>query len=176
MNYPETEQDSWFRQHVAPHESMLRGHLQSAFPTLADVDDIVQESYFRLIQAKKTGPIRYAKAFLFATARNIAIDLIRHRRVVPIQAVTEIDGQSVIGEDTGLIEAVNRQEELAFLADAIRALPERCRQVITLRKLYGVSQKDIAAQLGISENTVEVQVAKGMRRVAAMLARRGVTR
>ncbi|MBI4624522.1 MAG: sigma-70 family RNA polymerase sigma factor, partial [Verrucomicrobia bacterium] len=119
---------------------MLRGHLHNAFPSLPDVDDIVQESYFRLIQAKKAGPIRYVKAFLFATARNVAIDLLRRKRIVPIENVTEVDRLAVIGEEAGVADAVGRQEELAFLADAIRALPERCRKVLTLRKLYGLSQ------------------------------------
>lgn len=174
MKTPDTEQNRWFSQEVQPHEPLLRAHLHSAFPSLPDVDDIVQESYFRLIQARKTGPIHYAKAFLFATARNVALDLLRRRRIVPISNVTEIERLAVIGEERGVADTVGRQQELAFLADAIRALPERCRKVVTLRKLYGISQKDIAAQLGISENTVEVQVAKGMRRVTAALARRGL--
>lgn len=169
-----TEEDLWFRQQVQPHEPLLRGHLSNAFPSLPDVDDIVQESYFRLIQAKETGPIHYVKAFLFATARNVALDLLRRRRIVPIRNVTEIEQLTVIGEEAGIPDAVGRQQELAFLADAIRALPERCRKVVTLRKLYGVSQKEVAAQLQISEHTVEVQVAKGMRRVAAALTRRGM--
>jgi hypothetical protein len=49
---PDTEQNRWFSQEVQPHEPLLRAHLHSAFPSLPDVDDIVQESYFRLIQAK----------------------------------------------------------------------------------------------------------------------------
>jgi len=174
VNTPKTEQNRWFSQEVQPHETLLRGHLHNAFPSLPDVDDIVQESYFRLIQAKKAGPIHYVKAFLFATARNAALDLLRRKRIVSIENVTEIDRLAVIGEEAGVADTVGRQQELALLADAIRALPERCRKVLTLRKLYGLSQKEIAAQLGISEHTVEVQVAKGMRRVAATLARHGL--
>ena len=174
VNTRNTEQNDWFNQEVEPHEPLLRGHLRRAFPSLPDVDDIVQESYFRLIQAKKAGPIHYVKAFLFATARNVALDLLRRKRIVPMENVTEIDRLSVIGEEAGVINSLVRQQELAFLADAIGALPERCRKVLTLRKLYGLSQREIAAQLGIAEHTVEVQVAKGMRRIAATLARHGL--
>lgn len=174
MNNPPTEENRWFSQEVQPHEPLLRGHLNNAFPSLPDVDDIVQESYFRLIQAKKSGPIHYVKAFLFATARNVALDLLRRQRIVPIRNVTEIERLAVVGEEAGVPDTVGRQQELAFLADAIRTLPDRCRKIVTLRKLYGVSQKEIAAQLRISEHTVEVQVAKGMRRVAAALARHGL--
>lgn len=174
VKIPKNDQDRWFKEEVQPHEPILRAHLRNAFPSLPDVDDIVQESYLQLIRAKKTGPIHFAKAFLFTTARNVACDLLRRKRIIPFLSVMEIERLAVIGEETGTADAVGRQEELAFLSAAIRDLPERCRQVVTLRKLYGLSQKSIAAQLGISENTVEVQVAKGMRRIAAALARHGL--
>jgi RNA polymerase sigma factor (sigma-70 family) len=54
------------------------------------------------------------------------------------------------------------------------ALPQRCRQVFTLRKLYGLSHREIAAQLAISERTVEAQIDKAMRRCAAYLRERGL--
>lgn len=71
-------------------------------------------------------------------------------------------------------DALSRQQELDLLAEAVRALPDRCRQVMTLRLLYGLSQKEIAAELRISEHTVKAQLAKGMRRCATYLEARGV--
>ena len=62
-----------------------------------------------------------------------------------------------------LWEQINTHQELALLGRAIEALPDRCRQVLTLRKVFGLSQKEIAARLAISENTVETQIANGMR-------------
>jgi len=58
--------------------------------------------------------------------------------------------------------------------DAVRALPDRCRQVIMLRYLDGLAYKEIAEQLGISPETVKVHMAKGMRRCAAFFADRGL--
>ena len=60
------------------------------------------------------------------------------------------------------------------VAMAIASLPERCREVLTLRRIYELPQKEIAARLGISEHTVEVQVANGMRRCAHFMMRHGV--
>ena len=57
-----------------------------------------------------------------------------------------------------------------MLTAAVARLPTRCRQVFTLRKVYGLSQKEIAAELNISENTVEQHLAKGMRLCSAALA------
>jgi len=57
-----------------------------------------------------------------------------------------------------------------LLTQAVASLPARCRQVFTLRKVYGLSQKEIAAELKISENTVEQHLAKGTRLCSAALA------
>ena len=62
-----------------------------------------------------------------------------------------------------------------MLSAAVRGLPERCRQVLTLRLLYGMAQKEIAAELRISEHTVKAQLAKGMRRCADYFEERGVS-
>lgn len=171
---PKSEQSRWFAEEVQPHEASLRAWLRHRFPALPDVDDIVQESYARLLRAKEAGPVRYAKAFLFTTARNAVLDLFRRDRVVAFDRVAEVERLAVIEDAPSAPDAVNRQQELALLAEAIRALPERCRHVLTLRKLYGLPQKEIAFRLGISEHTVEVQVAKGMRRCTAYFAERGL--
>lgn len=56
----------------------------------------------------------------------------------------------------------------------IQTLPARCRQILTLRKIYGLSQKEIARQLGIAEHTAESQVGIGMHRCADNLGRLGL--
>ncbi len=54
---------------------MLRAWLRAKFPSLTDPDDLVQETFSRVLQARGTAPIASAKAFLFTTARNLALDL-----------------------------------------------------------------------------------------------------
>ncbi len=174
MSAPHSEQARWFTEEVLPHESSLRSYLRGVFPTLPDIDDLVQESYARLIRAHQGGRVGYAKAFLFATARNAALDLFRRRKVVSIEGVANLSDLRVIEDrpDTG--ETVNKQQELEMLAAAVRDLPQRCRQVLTLRLMYAMSQKEIAAELRISEHTVKAQLAKGMRRCADYFEERGV--
>lgn len=164
----------WFAEEVRPHESSLRSYLRSVFPSLPDIDDLVQESYARLIRAREAGKVSYAKAFLFTTARNAALDFFRRRKVVAIDGVADLEELSVVEDRPDASEALNKQQELALLAAAVRDLPERCRQVLTLRLLYGYSQKEIAAEMRISEHTVKAQLAKGMRRCADYLAERGL--
>ena len=174
MNAPKSETARWFSEEVQPHESSLRSYLRRVFPALPDIDDLVQESYARLIRAHAAGRVSYAKAFLFTTARNAALDFFRRRKVVAIDGVADLSTLSVIEERPDAAAAVSRQQELALLAEAVKTLPERCRQVMTLRLLYAMSHKEIAAELGISDQTVKAQLAKGMRRCADYLAARGL--
>jgi len=171
---PNSENARWFEAEVQPHEASLRSYLRNLFPSLPDIDDYVQESYARLIRAKEKGRISYVKAFLFTTARNAALDFFRRRKVVSIDGVADLEALSVTDERPGVAETVSKQQELDLLAEAVRTLPDRCRQVLTLRLLYGLSHKEIAADLGISNHTVKAQLAKGMRRCADYFAERGL--
>jgi len=176
LNSPPTANSQWFQDEVRPHEPALRAYLHGVFPSLPDIDDLVQESYARLLRAREAGKVRYVKAFLFAIARNAALDLCRRRNVVSFEPIGDLTDLTVIDESQDVAAAVNKQQELALLADAVRALPERCRQVLTLRLLYGLSHKEIAADLGISDLTVKAQLAKGMRRCAEYFKVRGLVK
>jgi len=169
---PETAR--WFAEEVRPHESELRAYLRATFPGHIDIDDLVQETYARLLQAREQAPLRSAKAYLFATARNAAFDIFRRRKIVAIDGIAEIELLPVFEDRPGVAEAVCHDQELQLLAEAIQALPERCRRVLTLRKLHGLSHREIARQLGIAENTVNAQVAIGVLRLRDYLRARGL--
>jgi len=171
---PHPENARWFEEEVQPHEASLKSYLRNLFPSLPDVDDYVQESYARLIRAKEKGQISYVKAFLFTTARNAALDFFRRRKVVSIDGVADLEALHVTEDKPSVPETVSKQQELNMLAEAVRTLPDRCRQVLTLRLLYGMPQKEIAAELKISPHTVKAQLAKGMRRCSDYFAERGV--
>jgi RNA polymerase sigma factor (sigma-70 family) len=159
-----TEQVRWFAEEVQPHESKLRTWLCGRFPALADLDDIVQEAYLRLIRAKSAGKVCRTKPYLFSTARNVVLDRFRRERVVPMERMAQPDELRVLDYSPDVRHAIALDEDLALLSEAIQALPERCREVLVLRKLSGLSQKEIAAKLGISENTVAAHASAGMRR------------
>lgn len=167
---PETAR--WLAQHVQPHEPMLRAWLQSRFPQLGEVDDVVQEAYSRVLAARGRTEVRQPKAFFFATARNLALDHFRRRQIARVEPLGGIDELSVIDEGENVAETVARNQEIELMTEAIQSLPDRCRQVMTLRNVYGLSQKAVAAQLGISVRTVDAQVTIGIRRCTEFVRRR----
>jgi RNA polymerase sigma-70 factor (ECF subfamily) len=164
----------WFATEVRPHEAELRAYLRGKFPAHPDIDDLVQETYARLLQAREQAPLGATRAYLFSTARNAAFDYFRRRRIVSIESSAEVELLPVFEERPGVAETVCHNQELALLAEAIQALPERCRHVLTLRKLHGLSHRQIAERLGIAENTVNAQIAIGVLRLRDWLRARGV--
>ena len=166
---PETSR--WFTEKLEPHEPMLRAWLRARFPAIEDADDIVQEAYIRVLRARETVSIDSPKAFLYATAQNLALGLLRQRKIRRQDSLAEVDLLDVLDEGADIPEAVAYAQELELLTEAIQSLPTRCRQIITLRKIYGMSQKDVAARLGISEHTVEAQGTIGLRKVTEFFER-----
>jgi RNA polymerase sigma-70 factor (ECF subfamily) len=76
----------------------------------------------------------------------------------------ESEALSVLEEGDGIPESIARNQELEILTEAIQSLPERCRRIFTLRKVYGLSQAEIGRKLGISEHTVSAQLTIGVKK------------
>lgn len=168
-----SEESRWLLDHVIPHEPMLRAWLQGSFGRQVEVDDIVQEAYRRLLAARATGTVVSPRAFLFQAARNLALNVVRHQACCRPAPFAESALAGLVDGAAGVSESVARAEDVQLLVRAIQTLPERCRQVFTLRKIYGLSQREIAERLGISENTVEVQAALGIRKCSEYFQRHG---
>jgi RNA polymerase sigma factor (sigma-70 family) len=166
--------DAWYRENVVVHERALRAYLRRAFPIVTDPDNLVQETFTRVLQARRAGAIENVRGYLFTTARHLALALMRRRKIISFESIAEIEALDISIDEPGVPEKVGLKLEIEILTQAIQSLPERCRAVLTLRKIEGLAQREIAARLGISENTVEVQVANGMRRCAEYLRQRGV--
>lgn len=164
----------WFKEEVQPHGAQLKAYIHNSFPGVPDVDDVVQESYLRIWRRQLTRPVESAKSFLFKIARHLAIDTVRHHKRSPIDSVADLAALDVLDGKPNAAEAACTNEELDLLLDAIESLPPRCREIVILRKLRGLSQKEIAFKLGITERTVEVQGTKGLDRCEIFLRQRGL--
>jgi RNA polymerase sigma-70 factor (ECF subfamily) len=168
------EQSRWFAAEVQPHEPALRSYLQGRFPLLHDLDDVVQETYTRLMREKEAGRVRHVRAFMFTAARNVALDFFRRRRTAGGDSIPHSAPPDVVEEAPDAAEVFDQRQELEILTEAVNSLPERCRQVIMLRYLKGCSYKEIAAILDVSPETVKTHIAKGVQRCAEYFEARGL--
>jgi RNA polymerase sigma-70 factor (ECF subfamily) len=168
---PETTR--WFTTEVLPHEPALRGYLHGLVAP-DDLDDLVQETYARLLRARERGPIGHPRGLLFATARNAARDLFRRRTTANTFPIAEIDDSRVFDPAPAAPEVASRRQEAEILEAAIASLPPRCREILLLRKFENLSHREIAARLGIAEHTVEAQLTKALHRCEAFFTRLGL--
>jgi len=152
-------------------EGVLRACLYRYTRNDSDVEELLQETYARLLTAgcRDEPEVRSVRGFALTIARNVAFDWLRHRHIVPIEVVADLEALDGLDESEQIDEVVNAHQELALLVNAVQELPDRRRQVFTLRKVYGYSQREIASRLQISENTVEQHLTKAARRCAEAL-------
>lgn len=169
----DTETALWFESEIQPHEAELRRYLRGFVPK-DSVDDLVQETYIRLLRARVVRQVRAPRSLLFAIARNAARDVYRREVVARTNAVAEIDELPVLDEAQDTPEIVCLRQEIALLHEAIQALPERCRAVLIMRKLHNLSHQEISDCMSISVHTVEAQLTKALRRCEQFLEHRGV--
>ena len=167
---------AWFAGEILPLEPALTRMLRRHWRRAEDVADLRQEIYIRVYETVgREGLPDSASAYLFATARNHLINKARRARIVQFDLVAELeDLPEPPVEPWSPEQLAAARAEIDLLEAALEALPPRCREVVRLRKVEGLSQKDIAARLGITEGTVEKQVTLGVRALAEELAGHGV--
>ena len=163
--------DTWFKREILAHEASLVRYLFRTWPHRQEVFDLRQDVYVRVYEAAAKARPQAPKAFLFATARHLMTDRIRRKRIVSIDSVGDLDALNVMVEDISPEQHISAHEELRRLAEAIDQLPPRCREVVWLRRVDELAQKDVAFRLGITQKVVEKHVMKGMKLLAAALFR-----
>ncbi len=169
------ELDEWFVREVLPLEAALLRFLRRNRREADDVVDLRQEVYVRVYEAAaRQGAPGLVKPFVFAIARNLLIDLARRAQVVSIDTYAELDALDLPGDELTPERHASGRQELRLLQLALDELPPRCREVVQLRKIDDLPQREVAAHLGITEDTVERQVSKGMRALADALLACGV--
>jgi RNA polymerase sigma-70 factor (ECF subfamily) len=124
--------------------------------------DLAQEAFYRLMRSDRARDALDARAYLFRTAANLAIDHNRHRRRQQTstgeeQAIAEFADSQPSAERSAL-----SREELRILAQAISTLPPRGREVFLLHKIDQLSYAEIATRLGIAKNTVVVHMVRAL--------------
>ena len=139
-------------------------YLNRVWPKVSEIPDLRQDIYVRVYESAMDSRPSSPRAFLFATARNLLIDHIRRGRVVSIE--TDETALEALVDEVSPERQVGAKQDLQSLARAFDSLSDRCRSVVWLRRIEGLSQRQTAERLGLREVAVESQLARGMRLLA----------
>jgi RNA polymerase sigma factor (sigma-70 family) len=173
MGWVSEDRASWLACHVLPHEPALRSWLHHKRVVDLDVDDIVQETYARLAALDTVSNIREPKRYVFQTAYSIIAAHFRRSRVVSISATADLDQLGLISPEASPEQELIYRDELRELGIALASLPSNCRQAFTLRRVSGLSQRETAEKLHISEKTVEKYMARSVQLLMETFGRGG---
>lgn len=157
------EQDQRISEVVAREKARLSSFIRRRVPDPSDAEDILQDVFRALVEANRLlVPIEHVTAWLFRVARNRITDLLRGKvpeRLADVPGVREHGEHFSIDEllpspDAGPEAQFIRQVLLDELARAVEALPRDQREVFVAHEIEGRSFKEMAAQTGVSVNTL----------------------
>ncbi len=159
----------WFAREVLPLEGALMQFLRRSWRNRSDVEDLCQDVYVRVYEAAQKQIPEPVKPFVFATARNLLINRVRREQIVPIESIGDLGALDIAADEPGPDRNVMAREELRRLQAALDSLPPRCREAVILRKIEGLSRREIAVRMGISEDTVHRHLTDGRYALADLL-------
>lgn len=134
-----------------------------------DIEDILQETFVKTYQAELKHDIRYERTYMLRTAKNLALNLVTQSSAKLNTSINDIAQDSHELNTANIEQQFESKERFLHFCQATESLSPEVKRVFLLKKIYGLSQKDIAARLQLSESTVEKHVAKGLKHCAAYL-------
>lgn len=161
--------ETWFVREVLPLEAQLTHFLRRSWRNASDIPDLLQEVYTRVCEAAQTQIPIPAKPFVFAVARNMIIDSVRRENVVSIESVSDPDALDPADDQPGPDRSAIARDELRRLEAALDRLPARAREAMVLKKIEGLSRREIALRMGVSEKTVKWHLGEAVRALADIL-------
>ncbi len=145
------------------HQSALRRYISRFVRRRHDIEDVVQEAFLRAYKTEKRRNIEQPKSFLFKIAHNVAVTELTRKSTQIMDYIADFEDLVVIDTEANAEEEVIAKQTIGIHCEAVAQLPEQCRRVYLMRKVHGMSHKEIANRLGIAVSTVEKHLAKGVR-------------
>lgn len=159
---------SYFEQRDA-----MRRFFQARLGAGADVEDLLQDLYLKVVGVAPDADVREPRAYLYRLASNLMMDRWRSGRRSAARDAAWRDIAHVTGATEDLDDApsaeavVTGRQRLTRLMTALERLPERTRTIFRLHKFEGLSYAEVAQRLDVSKSTVEKHMMGALRVLAA---------
>ena len=163
MAVDEPTLNSWFCREVLPLEPALTQFIRRNWANGADVIDLRQEIYERALVGARSGIPLHTRHYVYTVARNHLINRAKRASIVSFELVADMATFDGNVDAFGTERHLSARDELRRAEAGLKRLPRRCRDVVLLRKVEGLTTRETAERLGISVNTVEKQMTQGMR-------------
>jgi len=155
--------NAWFCGEVLPLEPALTSFIRSNWRVAEDVIELRQDIYERLLSGVRQELPAHTKAFVFTVARNHLINQAVRARIVSFELVADLESEAPVTDLFATERHLDARDQLRRARDGLNSLPPRCREVVRLRKVEGLTTKEAAERLSVGIDTIERQLTMGMR-------------
>lgn len=160
---------AWFLKEVLPLEAALTQFFRNRRRSHADVAELLQEVYVRIYESAQKKLPDVVRPFVFTIARNLLTDKVRQQKIVAIESIEDLEGLEIAADMPGPEAHLLAREELRRVQEALEFIPERTREAFLLFHAKGLSQREIAARMNITEKTVSWHLKQGLGALADIL-------
>jgi RNA polymerase sigma-70 factor (ECF subfamily) len=160
---------AWVAGNLLPYEGEVRHWLGRALAGPPDVDDVVQEIYYRVCRMEGVEAISNPRAYFFQMARNIVVDEMRRAKVVKFTQLAEVDDYDLTSLGPTPEQSAWSREELRRVLAHMDKLPARCRTIFLMRKVEGLSLREVSTRLGLSQTVVQNEVSRALKRLLKII-------
>lgn len=153
----------WFVREVLPLERALTGYIRRNWKVPDDVLELRQDIYEKSLMGARRALPSSTRAYVYTVARHHLINTAKKAQVVQIETIADLDA---LHRDVDMFEAdraLTARDELRRAREGIDKLPPKCRRVVLLRKVEGLTDRETAECLGVSVETVRRQIKLGMK-------------
>jgi RNA polymerase sigma-70 factor (ECF subfamily) len=162
MNEKLLARAAWIERNVLPYEPDIRVWLMQHSVHNLEINDIIQEMYAKIAALDTYDHIQDSKRYAVRVAQSILIDHVRRDKNVSITPVGNIEDIAGISADPSPEDQAAAKDELRQVTAMLAKLPQRWREVLVLRRVKGLSQRETAQRLSLSEKTVEKHLARAV--------------
>ncbi len=151
----------------------LKCYLQRFFSSTRDIEDVLQDTYIRAIETEKVTEIHSPKAYLYKICKNLALN--HHAKAAQklTDYIADFDYSNVLKSEISLEDRAEQEERFMLFCHSVKQLPPQCRRAFVLKKVYGLTSKEIAERLNIKVSTVDKHLSRGLSLCRDYLERRG---
>jgi RNA polymerase sigma factor (sigma-70 family) len=160
---------AWVASNLLPQEGAVRHWLARTLASHWDIDDVIQEVYCRVWRIEAIEAIAHPRAYFFQMARNIVVDEMRRAKVVRFTHLAEVEESRLTSLAPTPEQSAWSREELRHVLAMMDRLPPRCRAIFTMRKVEGLSLREIAGRMGLSQTVIQNEVSRALKRLLKII-------
>jgi RNA polymerase sigma factor (sigma-70 family) len=169
MDDPRDIVATWIAEEIFPHERDIRNYLNRRWQNL-DADEVIQEAYCRIAALGSVDHIDNPGGYFHCTVMATATDIARRSKSFYFISMNENEWSNVVDDEPLADRIVAADQELERVNGLLARLTDTCRRAIELRRIEGLSQRETAEQLGVSEAVVRNHLFRGVRKIMQGLA------